>query len=72
MVIVGAKSYSLDEAMEQFAPAVGPMTVLLPILNGNRRLRYLVEPLYRDVCGEASGVHPAGAEGEQDHRGLAD
>jgi 2-dehydropantoate 2-reductase len=28
------KSYSLDEAMDQFAPAIGPHTMILPILNG--------------------------------------
>jgi 2-dehydropantoate 2-reductase len=28
------KSYSLDEAMNQFAPAVGPDTTILPVLNG--------------------------------------
>jgi 2-dehydropantoate 2-reductase len=34
LVLVGVKSYSLDEAMDQFAPAVGPNTAILPILNG--------------------------------------
>lgn len=34
LVLVAVKSYSLDEAMEQFAPAVGPNTAILPILNG--------------------------------------
>ena len=34
LVLVGVKSYSLDEAMDQFAAAVGPNTMLLPILNG--------------------------------------
>ena len=34
LVLVAVKSYSLDEAMEQFAPAVGPGTAILPILNG--------------------------------------
>jgi 2-dehydropantoate 2-reductase len=34
LILVGVKSYSLDEAMDQFAPAVGPNTVILPILNG--------------------------------------
>jgi 2-dehydropantoate 2-reductase len=34
LVLVGVKSYSLDEAMDQFAPAVGPNTMILPILNG--------------------------------------
>jgi 2-dehydropantoate 2-reductase len=34
LVLLGVKSYALDEAMEQFAPAVGPTTTILPILNG--------------------------------------
>jgi 2-dehydropantoate 2-reductase len=34
LVLVAVKSYSLDEAMEQFAPAVGPDTAILPLLNG--------------------------------------
>jgi 2-dehydropantoate 2-reductase len=34
LILVGVKSYSLDEAMDQFAPAVGPNTMILPILNG--------------------------------------
>ena len=34
LVLVAVKSYSLNEAMEQFAPAVGPNTAILPILNG--------------------------------------
>ena len=38
LVLVGVKSYSLDEAMDQFASAVGPNTIILPILNGVRHL----------------------------------
>jgi 2-dehydropantoate 2-reductase len=34
LILLGVKSYSLDEAMEQFAPAVGPGTAILPVLNG--------------------------------------
>ena len=34
LILVGVKSYSLDEAMDQFAPAVGPDTAILPVLNG--------------------------------------
>jgi 2-dehydropantoate 2-reductase len=34
LVLVGVKSYSLDEAMDQFAAAIGPNTMILPILNG--------------------------------------
>jgi 2-dehydropantoate 2-reductase len=41
LILVGVKSYSLDEAMDQFAPAVGPNTVILPILNGLGHLHRL-------------------------------
>lgn len=34
LILVGVKSYSLDQAMEEFAPAVGPNAMILPILNG--------------------------------------
>jgi 2-dehydropantoate 2-reductase len=34
LVLVGVKSYSLDEAMDQFAPAIGSDTAILPVLNG--------------------------------------
>jgi 2-dehydropantoate 2-reductase len=38
LVLVGVKAYSLNEAMDQFAPAVGPETMILPILNGMAHL----------------------------------
>ena len=34
LILLAVKSYSLDEAMEQFAPAVGPKTAILPVING--------------------------------------
>ncbi|ULK98048.1 2-dehydropantoate 2-reductase [Bradyrhizobium sp. I71] len=38
VVLVGVKAYSLDDAMSQFAPAVGPHTMTLPILNGLKHI----------------------------------
>ncbi|MHC4053117.1 2-dehydropantoate 2-reductase [Bradyrhizobium sp. 25ACV] len=38
VVLVGVKAYSLDDAMSQFAPAVGPNTMVLPILNGLKHI----------------------------------
>ncbi|MBR0778147.1 2-dehydropantoate 2-reductase [Bradyrhizobium diazoefficiens] len=38
VVLVGVKSYSLDDAMVQFAPAVGSGTMILPILNGLKHI----------------------------------
>lgn len=34
IILLGTKSYALDAAMDDFAPAVGPGTVILPVLNG--------------------------------------
>lgn len=41
VVIVSTKAYSLEEAMEDFAPAVGAETMVLPLLNGMRQLDLL-------------------------------
>lgn len=38
LVLVGVKSYSLNEAMDQFTTAIGPGTAILPILNGMAHL----------------------------------
>ncbi|QPF95020.1 2-dehydropantoate 2-reductase [Bradyrhizobium commune] len=38
VVLVGVKAYSLDDAMGQFAPAVGASTMILPILNGLKHI----------------------------------
>jgi 2-dehydropantoate 2-reductase len=38
LIIVSTKAYSLEAAMEDFAPAVGNTTVILPLLNGMRHL----------------------------------
>jgi len=38
VVLVGVKAYSLDDAMDQFAAAVGADTMILPILNGLKHI----------------------------------
>ena len=38
LIVVSTKAYSLEAAMEDFAPAVGSATVILPLLNGMRHL----------------------------------
>jgi 2-dehydropantoate 2-reductase len=38
VVLVGVKAYSLDDAMSQFAPAVGAGTMILPVLNGLKHI----------------------------------
>src|SRR5271156_275344 len=36
LILLGVKSYALSGAMSDFAPAVGPITIILPLLNGMR------------------------------------
>jgi 2-dehydropantoate 2-reductase len=38
LIVVSTKAYSLEAAMEDFAPAVASETVILPLLNGMRHL----------------------------------
>ncbi|HEY8332043.1 MAG TPA: 2-dehydropantoate 2-reductase [Pseudomonas sp.] len=52
VVIVGCKAYDLDETIASFAAAVGPETVVLPLLNGLRHLDTLTARFsYRRVLG---------------------
>ena len=41
LIVISTKAYQLESAMEDIAPAVGPDTMLLPILNGMRQLSIL-------------------------------
>ncbi len=41
LVLLGCKAYDLDGAIESFAPAVGPSTAILPLLNGLRHVETL-------------------------------
>lgn len=43
LVLLSCKAYSLDDAIRSFAPAVGPDTAILPLLNGMRHLDILDE-----------------------------
>src|SRR5882724_3278234 len=36
LILLACKAYDLENAIESFAPAVGPATVILPLLNGMR------------------------------------
>jgi len=40
-VLLACKAYDLEEAMETIAPAIGPSTLILPLLNGVRHLDLL-------------------------------
>ncbi|HEV3430406.1 MAG TPA: 2-dehydropantoate 2-reductase [Paraburkholderia sp.] len=41
LVLLSCKAYDLDDAIDSFAAAVGPETVILPLLNGMRHLEIL-------------------------------
>lgn len=41
IVLLSCKAYDLESAMDSFAAAVGPRTVILPVLNGMRHLEQL-------------------------------
>ncbi|MGB0571704.1 MAG: ketopantoate reductase family protein [Alphaproteobacteria bacterium] len=41
VVLVTCKAYQLDDAMETIAPAVGPDTAILPVLNGMKQIDLL-------------------------------
>ena len=38
LILLSVKAYAFDSAVEDFAPAVGPETMILPVLNGMRHL----------------------------------
>jgi 2-dehydropantoate 2-reductase len=68
LVILSCKAYDLDNAIASFAPAVGPHTVILPLLNGIRHLDILDERFGRDrVLGGQCFIAVALKEGEIVH-----
>jgi 2-dehydropantoate 2-reductase len=64
LILLGVKSYSLDEAMDQFAPAVGPDTAILPVLNGMGHIDRLIAKFgARPVLGGIANIS-AGLDAE--------
>ena len=51
VVLVAVKAYSLSQVLDDFAPAVGPETMILPVLNGMKHVDTL-----RSRFGESSVV----------------
>jgi 2-dehydropantoate 2-reductase len=49
LILLSCKAYDLDSAIDSFAPAVGPHTVILPLLNGMRHLEVLEAKFGRDA-----------------------
>ena len=45
LIILSCKAYGLAQVMDDIAPAVGPQTVILPLLNGMRQLDLLDQRL---------------------------
>ena len=43
LVLLSCKAYDLEDAIRSFAPAVGPGTAILPLLNGMRHMDRLAE-----------------------------
>src|SRR5260370_9661790 len=53
VVLLSCKAFDLDDAIKSFAPAVGPQTAIIPLLNGMRHLDVLDEKFGKDrvLCG---------------------
>ena len=65
LVLLSLKAYALDDAMEQFAPAIGPDSAILPVLNGMRHIdslsaRFGAEKVLGGVARIAATLGPAG------------
>jgi 2-dehydropantoate 2-reductase len=65
LVILSTKAYSLDAALDDVAPAIGPETLLLPILNGMRHIDVLCQRFGREhvMPGSVRIVSDMDAEG---------
>lgn len=66
LVVLSCKAYDLDGAMDSLAPAVGPETAILPLLNGLSHLdaldaRFGAETVLGGQCQIAATLDPAGA-----------
>lgn len=66
LIVLSCKAYDLASAIDSFAPAVGPNTKILPMLNGMRHLdvldeRFGPERVLGGLCAIAATVDEAGA-----------
>ncbi len=64
-VLLAVKAYSLDAAVGDFAAAVGPATLIMPVLNGMRHVDILEERFGKEavaggVCKVATTIDPDG------------
>lgn len=65
LILLGLKAYALEAAIGDFASAVGPNTMILPMLNGMRHIELLVQrfgedPVLAGVCIVASMLDEQG------------
>src|SRR6476646_11984857 len=57
VVLLSCKAFDLDDAIKSFAPAVGPQTAIIPLLNGMRHLDVLDTRFGKDrVLGGLCGI----------------
>jgi 2-dehydropantoate 2-reductase len=57
VVLLSCKAFDLDDAISSFAPAVGPRTAIIPLLNGMRHLDVLNKSFGKDrVLGGQCGI----------------
>jgi 2-dehydropantoate 2-reductase len=57
VILLSCKAFDLDDAMKSFAPAVGPHTAIIPMLNGMRHLDLLEQKFGREcVLGGLCGI----------------
>jgi len=66
LVLLSCKAYDLDGAIDAFAAAVGPRTLVLPLLNGMRHLdvldaRFGAERVLGGLCVIAATLEESGA-----------
>ncbi len=65
LILLSCKAYDLEGAMESFAPAVGPNTLILPVLNGMRHLdlldaRFGASHVLGGLCVISAALEPGG------------
>jgi ketopantoate reductase len=69
LVLVAVKSYSLETALTALTPAVGPRTVVIPLLNGIRHIESLIRRFGADrAWGGVCMIHATLDENGDVHR----
>lgn len=65
VILLSCKAYDLEDAISSFAPAVGPKSAILPMLNGMRHLdaleaRFGADRVLGGWCGISAVLNPDG------------